>query len=356
LSTLLERISKQYDNKLPFVCYRKPNETILKAYLCHSDDLVYTDSYSEGGFVFAPFDDRKKAVIFKFEDATVFQEEIGEYSFGKEQGIYQESHLFPKEHQNLITQGVEAIQHGAFSKVVLSRKETLEIELFDFIEVFKRLLSFYGNACVYVWYHPKVGLWMGATPERLVSLENNKFKTMALAGTQPYSGNENPAWGEKERQEHQYVVDYIVSQIQDPTNGIILKNFNVSKTYSSKAGSLLHLKADIIGEIGDFNLKNLLKTLHPTPAVCGLPKEEAKKFILEQENYDRDYYTGFLGEINVNDKTELFVNLRCAEFSEKQVFIYVGGGVTLESDPKQEWQETVSKTQTIKNVLRKKPS
>ena len=213
------------------------------------------------------------------------------------------------------------------------------------------MLHSYTNAFVYVWFHPKVGVWFGATPERLVSLESNQFRTMALAGTQVFQGNEQPDWGEKERQEHQYVVDYIVSQIQNPTNGIILEEFKVSETYTAKAGSLLHLKADIQGTIGDFNLKELLKTLHPTPAVCGLPKKEAKDFILQNENYKRSFYTGFLGEMNVNEKTELFVNLRCAELSDNQIVIYVGGGVTADSNPKKEWEETFAKTQTIKKVL-----
>ena len=174
---------------------------------------------------------------------------------------------------------------------------------------------------------------------------------MALAGTQVFRGYTDPDWGAKERQEHQYVVDYIVDQIQDPTNGIILKDFRVSEIYTSKAGSLLHLKADIEGEIGDFNLKELLKTLHPTPAVCGLPKEAAKAFILEHENYQRGFYTGFLGEMNVKGSTELFVNLRCAEFNNEEVAIYVGGGVTQDSDPQKEWIETIRKTQTMKSVL-----
>ena len=204
---------------------------------------------------------------------------------------------------------------------------------------------------MYVWFHPKVGLWMGATPEKLVTLQNGKFHTTALASTQTYKDNLNPVWGNKEKKEHQYVVDYIVSQIKDQQNGIILKNFTVSDTYTVKAGNLLHLKADIIGVIGDFELKKLLDTLHPTPAVCGLPKESSKSFILANENYDRTYYTGFLGEINVDLETALYVNLRCVEIVGTTAIIYVGGGITLESIPENEWSETSNKTFTIKSIL-----
>ena len=148
------------------------------------------------------------------------------------------------------------------------------------------------------------------------------------------------------------MLDYIVSQIKDQENGIILKNFSVSDTYTIKAGNLLHLKADIKGSIGDFELKSLLDTLHPTPAVCGLPKATAKNFILQNENYDRSYYTGFLGEINTNLKTDLYVNLRCVEIIDTCASIYVGGGITLDSNPLDEWLETCNKTNTIKSVLK----
>ena len=351
MSKILAQISDHYHQNLPFVCYRKPKGDTLFAYLSKTDALHCSDTYEEQGFLFAPFDDREKAIVFPLKEADIVKEPIQSYPTLDQHNEMGTSHHSELEHQRLVKSGVEAIRQGMFSKVVLSRKEVLGIQDFDFLEVFKKLLNTYDNAFAYVWYHPKVGMWMGATPERLVSLENNRFKTMALAGTQVFVDDINPDWGEKERQEHQFVVDYIVDQIQDPTNGIILKDFQVSETYTSKAGNLLHLKADIEGEIGDFNLKELLKTLHPTPAVCGLPKESAKTFILENEHYKRSFYTGFLGEINVQESTELFVNLRCAKFSESQVFIYVGGGITRDSDPGQEWIETIRKTQTIKRVL-----
>jgi len=95
--------------------------------------------------------------------------------------------------------------------------------------------------------------------------------------------------------------------------------------------------------------------LHPTPAVCGLPKNEAKSFILENENYDRKYYTGFLGELNsdVNgiNTSSLYVNLRCMEIAKDEAIIYVGGGITKDSIPEKEWEETVRKTATMKKVL-----
>ena len=107
----------------------------------------------------------------------------------------------------------------------------------------------------------------------------------------------------------------------------------------------------------DFGLAQLLNKLHPTPAVCGLPKETAKNFILEHEGYDRSFYTGFLGEINLNSggeksaNTHLFVNLRCMELFEDKAVLFVGGGITNDSNNEKEWEETVAKSSTMKAIL-----
>ena len=94
-----------------------------------------------------------------------------------------------------------------------------------------------------------------------------------------------------------------------------------------------------------------MKKLHPTPAVCGLPKKEAFEFIQENEGYDRGFYAGYLGIDSQRRTKEYFVNLRSAEFCQNQIKIYVGGGVTAESNPQKEWEETELKSGTIGNSL-----
>ena len=109
--------------------------------------------------------------------------------------------------------------------------------------------------------------------------------------------------------------------------------------------------------ISNPTLKTLIRALHPTPAVCGLPRENAKQFILENEQYNRSFYTGFLGELNfqknktVSESSSLFVNLRCMNIIDKKVSIFVGGGITKDSNAKKEWEETVSKSKVMKRVL-----
>ncbi|HLV50467.1 MAG TPA: chorismate-binding protein, partial [Flavobacterium sp.] len=100
----------------------------------------------------------------------------------------------------------------------------------------------------------------------------------------------------------------------------------------------------------DFDVKNLIQNLHPTPAVCGLPKKEAFDFIWENEGYNREFYTGFIG-IEKENMKDYFVNLRCAQIFQNQIQIYVGGGITAESNPEKEWEETELKSGTIGNAL-----
>ena len=351
MSLIFKKIVASYHKNLPFVCFNKPNATKLKAYFGEDVSLRYSDSFKEEGFVFAPFHNENPSIVFLKETSEVMEELYIKNSIDTSDLEFKEYESDKNSHIALVLAGIDAIKSNSFKKVVLSRKELVTLTSFDLLQVFENLLQKYDHAFVYVWFHPKVGLWMGATPEKLVTLQNGKFHTTALASTQTYKDNLNPVWGNKEKKEHQYVVDYIVSQIKDQQNGIILKNFTVSDTYTVKAGNLLHLKADIIGVIGDFELKKLLDTLHPTPAVCGLPKESSKSFILANENYDRTYYTGFLGEINVDLETALYVNLRCVEIVGTTAIIYVGGGITLESIPENEWSETSNKTFTIKSIL-----
>ena len=102
--------------------------------------------------------------------------------------------------------------------------------------------------------------------------------------------------------------------------------------------------------------------MHPTPAVCGLPKDQAKAFIVENEKYDRGFYTGYLGELNSSFGTDsgssdLFVNLRCMQIdldknkNNTPVYLYMGCGITKDSIPEKEWSESSNKSTTMKKVL-----
>jgi len=345
-------ISEFYNSNVPLVVFRKPDETCITAYIQNDDALHYLNSFKEQGFVFSPFNKNEKKLIFPINECEILTSEI---SKNVDLELTKNTTNFnvistsdsKEKHIQLVQNGIDFLKNDNTKKVVLSRKETLKIEKVDVINTLKKMLNNYKNAFVYLWYHPKVGLWMGASPERLIDVNKNKFKTMALAGTQLYKNSTNVIWKEKEQQEQQFVTDYILENIKNSIDKI-----TVSDAYTVKAGNLLHIRTDISGEL-KFNssLGDLVDSLHPTPAVCGLPKEKAIKFILENEAYYRAYYTGYLGELNIDNGTSLFVNLRCMQLNLNTVSIYIGGGITKDSISKNEWEETVSKAEVMKKVL-----
>jgi len=360
-------IENHYTNNLPFVVYSKPNDTFVKGFLQNNNTLYTTQDFKETGFVFAPFDDSNQTVLIPLENSESLTCEIEASILNDSTQNNIETNNIDKEtHVNLVQQGIKSIEKGDLQKVVLSRYESIDFLETQSISVFNRLLESYPNAFVYCWFHPKVGLWLGATPETLISITGNRFKTMALAGTQSYKDSIDVTWHKKEKEEQQFVTDYIEDRLKPSVNSL---SVSVAKTV--KAGNLLHLQSNISG-ILNAKLHTVLKKLHPTPAVCGLPVKEAKAFILENESYCREYYTGFLGELNLKETTSrntnrrnvennayrlvktvsnLFVNLRCMQIKNSQALIYIGGGITKDSNPVHEWEETVSKAETMKRVL-----
>ena len=351
---IFDRITNSYTKETPFVVYRKPNRTTISGLFMNDNSLFYTDKFTESGFVFAPFNNKEKSVLFPLEKSKFINEELSFTTIINPKKDFVADEQSKQNHIELVERTIKEINENDLKKVVVSRKESVEITNFNLIEVYQNLLHNYSNAFVYIWFHPKVGLWLGATPETLLEFNEVTFKTMSLAGTQVVDNNiKKVVWKSKELEEQQLVTDFIENQLK----GISL-NLKFDKKETIKAGSLLHLRTKVTGELKENStLKTLIRALHPTPAVCGLPREQAKSFILQNENYNRTFYTGFLGELNFginNSKTEtssLFVNLRCMNIYKNKASVFVGGGITKDSNAKKEWEETVSKSAIMKRVL-----
>jgi isochorismate synthase len=219
---------------------------------------------------------------------------------------------------------------------------------FDLLELLLQLFTRNVKAFRYAWFHPKSGLWVGATPEVLLTVSDNQYKTMSLAGTRSANLKEQYDWTAKEYHEQQIVTDAIAHDLESFSETI-----DISEVRSSRAGSLEHLRTDIEGELrSGYNWWDLATTLHPTPAVCGSPKEEALDFVLKKEGYNREYYTGFFGPTAILEgQTDLYVNLRCMRIRDNIATIYTGGGITRDSDPTAEWEETCHKQNTMLKLL-----
>ena len=242
------------------------------------------------------------------------------------------------------------LQKKQFQKLVLSRSSAKHIEDdFSPIGAFVRACNHYPRMMIYLCHTPASGTWLGSTPEILLSGHGKEWHTVALAGTMAMQNETMPTnWNRKNQEEQGYVADYIRRTVKKFGNKMTEKG-----PYTARAGQLVHLKSDFYfllkktDHIGD-----LLQALHPTPAVCGLPKEETFRFISDHEGYDRSYYSGFIGWLDTEGHTDLYVNLRCMEIKPGEAVLYAGGGILASSEVESEWVETGDKMNTMQRILR----
>lgn len=247
------------------------------------------------------------------------------------------------DHVIAVTAAKEACRQGLLEKVVISRIERLDLDPTSTVDRYQRMLAEAPDAFVVLTYTPDHGLWMGASPERLVHADEGHVTVDALAGTWPVERAPASAGaaGSKELEEQGLVARAVMRTFvaQD------LRNITTHGPNMQAAGPVAHLHTVLEADLGDRLLGDLVLALHPTPAVGGTPTAEALAFIRKVERYDRQLYTGFWGPWNADGITDLYVNLRCLRIHRDGAGIFVGGGITADSDPLAEWEETVQKAQ-----------
>lgn len=235
------------------------------------------------------------------------------------------------------------ISLGNVEKIVAARfhSELISMSLENVSKWFLKLLNEHKNSFVSLIYTPDFGLWIGATPETLISFEGQKVATMSLAGT---LFNSTDSWTEKEKLE-QTVTTKFIREILRKYSLNEIKSTIVQESFS---GELRHLKSGFETTVKLEEVFQLIADLSPTPAVAGYPQAKSIDWLKSNEIFDRQLYSGFLGPIK-KGKIDLFVNLRCAQITENQVLYYAGCGINAGSDVNKEWNETDAKM----NVIRK---
>lgn len=257
----------------------------------------------------------------------------------------------------LVDDAIDYIRATGIQKIVVSRATEVPLPpQFDPVTIFGALCQRYPHAFVSLVSIPAVGTWIGASPELLLSLSDRQLHTIALAGTQLRPADislTDVTWGEKEIVEQALVSDYVREFFQQ----IGVRHFTEDGPRTVSAGSIVHLRTDFNVQRPPAELlalaNHILDTLHPTSAVCGMPKKEALSFILEKEKYNRTFYSGFLGPVHLNKESHLFVNLRCMQLLKDTARLYIGAGITQDSVPQSEWEETILKSNTLLSVLQK---
>ncbi|SIQ48616.1 isochorismate synthase [Chryseobacterium sp. RU37D] len=239
---------------------------------------------------------------------------------------------------------IKIIKENNLPKLVYSRRKIFtDFNEIDLKESFKKLCQFYPNAFRYIFIGEE-NSWMGAFSEVLgkFNKKTHEFKTMSLAGTMPVSEN----WSEKEIEEQKPVTEYIRNILNNYS-----ENVEESKTYDHISGNIKHLRTDFKAKIHPEKLDQIIKDLHPTPAVCGIPKDFCKENIQKIEKVSRELYAGYI-KIETEETVQYFVNLRCSKLYRDSVHSFVGGGITAQSNPEKEWTETELKSEVVlKNLV-----
>lgn len=372
-------LSHSLENELPIAVWRLPFSSTTYVVIADKYQTLAKNSAIEelpAGFMFAPFDREKDSIflpanfMFAFEGQELREAKTplettsslwlaSSYSAGsrpKLKGSRNTNSSISTDYENLVKKAIAAIEVQQFEKVVPSRTRRIELsDDFDIVESFQKLSKAYATALVSFVSVPGVGHWLGATPETLVTVEGKTiFKTVALAGTLPYKEGMNlktVAWTEKEIEEQALVERYVISCFKK----IRLREYEEHGPKSMVAGNLIHLKSEFVVDMVATNFPQLgtvmLQLLHPTSAVCGMPLEPSLQFLKEHEGYDREFYAGYLGPVNINNNINLFVNLRCMKLMDGHALLYAGAGVTVDSSPEQELAETEMKFKTLLNIL-----
>ncbi|MGH1518267.1 chorismate-binding protein [Chryseobacterium sp. JK1] len=249
-----------------------------------------------------------------------------------------------EEYCDTLQQVITVIKENDLPKLVYSRRKIFtDFTTIDYKESFENLCDTYPNAFRYL-FNDGENAWMGAFSEVLGKFNKitHEFETMALAGTLPVSEQ----WSEKEIEEQKPVTNYIHNILKNYSNQI-----QQSETYDHISGNIKHLRTDFKTEIKPGDLDDIIKDLHPTPAVCGIPKEFCNENIRKYEKYPREFYAGYI-TIETEESILYFVNLRCARLYKDAVHLFVGGGITAQSSPEKEWIETELKSEAVlKNLV-----
>lgn len=285
--------------------------------------------------------DKLKQVSFKGEiteaEDQQIQTDIINHPLLQDQNRFEEE--TKEEYIHSLQNVIEVIKEKTLPKLVYSRRKIFRsFDQIDLTESFKNLCTSYPNAFRYL-FNDGQNAWMGAFSEVLgkFNKETHEFETMALAGTLPLSEE----WSEKEIEEQKPVSTYIQNILTNYSG-----NVQQSETYDHISGNIKHLRTDFRTHIKPEDLDTLIRDLHPTPAVCGIPKDFCIENIQRYEKFPRELYAGYI-KIETKESIQFFVNLRCARLYQDSVHIFVGGGITAQSNPEKEWTETELKSEVI---------
>lgn len=329
-----------------FALYSLPNDANHYLIIQDTDELISLDNLGpeSEGFAFHPFKQSKDLPAILIKNDQFF---TNPYLVFKPKSELKRECVSKEIYLDQVT-GFKNALNEKLQKLVLSRIKPIERLSGNLMNMFLSLKVRHPDAFIFIVHAPNIGCWIGASPELFIHATDIQYKTVALAGTKKYKANEvMRSWADKDKGEHKVVEKYIEHLLSEEGIG-----FQKNGPFDKVAGNAVHLCTEYFFN-KQIDLKKLCDLLHPTPAVCGLPKIDAMEIIQKTEQHSRRYYAGYLGPVNLNKVTSLYVNLRSMEIAEKMYYLYIGGGIMPDSNPEHEWEETELKATTMQSVIEK---
>jgi isochorismate synthase len=314
------------------------------------DDAIASNGFFAACVLPSEFDAERKCIWFQLTEENGYRSTEGIRLNLSPFAPYTKKNSQPatsqQNHEAVVNAALAAIENSVVEKVVVSCIKHAPCNTTNLATYFHRLCDRYAHAFVYILNHPEHGIWMGATPELLLHKQGSQFRTVSLAGTQPFQETESIVWSDKLKHEQELVTEFIT----DTLSNIQASDIQFNGPYSAQAGPLAHLKTDIRFQ-SQVSSSVIIDALQPTPAVCGLPREAALSFIQQHADFDRRLYAGRIGLHYPSGDEIHFVNLRCMQVFEDHFELHVGGGIVAGSIAADEWRETEIKADVLRAII-----
>ena len=254
--------------------------------------------------------------------------------------------------KNLVEKAKKEINNSNLEKIVVAEMKRESIDNFDLKSTILYMVEKYPNCTTYL-YKMKDSIFFGSTPEMIFEYTNKILKTEAIAGSIPNKGEKTEEIKRKFEnttliEEHKIVSEYIEKQLLKISSNKITR----SDLEVKKLNNINHLQSKIEVEIKDNDFFEFISLLHPSPALAGFPVNDAKKWIKNNENFDRGLYAGSIGYVE-NDNSNFYAALRCAMYNNirSEIVSFAGNGIVKDSKVNYEIDELNSKFKAINESI-----
>ncbi|TAE54871.1 MAG: isochorismate synthase [Nostocales cyanobacterium] len=262
----------------------------------------------------------------------------------------------PHTFKHSVLSALAKIESNYLTKIVLADAlDVKSIKSFNLFKSLNNLRQLHPNCYIFSTSNGKGKNFIGASPERLISIQNQQLITDALAGSAPRgktptedaANANNLVNSNKEKHEHHLVIDFITQRLSQI--GLLPQ---ILAPRLRQLSNIQHLWTPITAEVPDhIHPLKIVSQLHPTPAVAGAARDIACTEIRRYENFERGLYAAPLGWVDAKGNCEFIVGIRSALIDGDRARLYAGAGIVAGSDPDKEFAEVQLKLQALLKAL-----